>query len=77
VDFGMAPDEVVKVEAGLMVDYIIENYGGNALREIWIATSPLDEYISLDTALAKFCFTSRQEIEEVLFSRFAAWKDKV
>ncbi len=70
VDFGMAAVEVVEVEAGLMVNHILEKYGGEALRKIWITTSPLDEYVSLDKALGAVCLTTRQEIEEVLFARF-------
>lgn len=71
VDFGMAPDEVVEVEAGLMMSHILDTCGGKALRKIWIATSPLDQYVSLDTAIAEVCLTTRQEIEKALFASFA------
>jgi len=68
IDFGMASERTVEVEAGLLVHYLLERYGGEALREIWIATSPLDRYLSFDTALAEVCATTREEIEESLFS---------
>jgi hypothetical protein len=68
IDFGMASQRTVEVEAGLLLHYILERYGGEALREIWIATSPLDRYLSFDTALAEVCATTREEIEESLFS---------
>jgi hypothetical protein len=64
----MASQRTVEVEAGLLVHYLLERYGGEALREIWIATSPLDRYLSFDTALAEVCSTTRAEIEEALFS---------
>ncbi len=68
IDFGMASQRTVEVEAGLLLYYILERYGGEALREIWVATSPLDRYLSFDTALTEVCATTREEIEESLFS---------
>jgi hypothetical protein len=68
VDYGMTAQETVKTEAGLLVDYLLDTYGGEALREVWVATSPLDRYLSFDTALAEVCATTREEIEETLFS---------
>ena len=68
IDFGMASQRTVEVEAGLLVHCLLKTYGGEALREIWIATSPLDRYLSLDTALAEVCTTTREKIEEALFS---------
>ncbi len=70
IDFGMASQRTVEVEAGLLVHYLLEKYGGEALREIWIATSPLDRYLSFDTALSEVCATTREEVEESLFSSF-------
>jgi len=64
----MASQRTVEVEAGLLMHYLLEKYGGKALREVWIATSPLDRYLSLDTALAEVCATTREKIEEALFS---------
>jgi len=68
VDFGMASQRTVEVEAGLLVHYLLEKYEGEALRGIWIATSPLDRYLSFDMALSEVCATTREEIEESLFS---------
>jgi hypothetical protein len=70
IDFGMTSQRTVEVEAGLLVHYLLKTYGGEALREIWIATSPLDRYLSFDTALNEVCATTREEIEESLFSAF-------
>jgi hypothetical protein len=64
----MASQRTVEVEAGLLLHYLLERYGGEALREIWIATSPLDRYLSFDTALSEVCATTREEIEKSLFS---------
>jgi len=68
IDFGMASQRTVEVEAGLLMHYLLEKYGGEALRGIWIATSPLDRYLSFDTALSAVCATMREEIEKSLFS---------
>jgi hypothetical protein len=68
IDFGMASQRTVEVEAGLLVHYLLGKYGGEALRGIWIATSPLDRYLSFDTALSEVCATMREEIEKSLFS---------
>jgi hypothetical protein len=68
IDFGMASQRTVEVEAGLLLHYILKTYGGEALRKIWVATSPLDRYLSFDTALTEVCATTREEIEESLFS---------
>jgi hypothetical protein len=64
----MASQRTVEVEAGLLVHYLLKIYRGEALREIWIATCPLDRYLSFDTALTEVCATTREEIEESLFS---------
>ena len=68
VDYGMTSKETVEVESGLLIDYILDRYGGKALREIWVATSPLGQYLSFDHALSEVCSTTRGEIEEELFS---------
>jgi len=68
IDFGMASQRTVEVEAGLLLHYLLERYGGEALREIWIATAPLNRYLSFDTALSEVCATTREEVEESLFS---------
>jgi len=68
IDFGMASQRTVETEAGLLVDYLLDTYGGESLREIWIATSPLDRYLSFDAALTEVCATTREEMEESLFS---------
>ena len=68
IDFGMASQRTVEVEAGLLMHYLLEKYGGKALREVWIATSPLDRYLSFDAALTDVCATTREEMEESLFS---------
>ena len=68
VDFGMTSESTVGVEAGLLVDYLLRRYGGAAVREIWVATSPRGRYLSFDTALTEVCSTTREEIEAELFS---------
>lgn len=68
VDFGMTSVRIVEVEAGLLTNYLLDRYGGEALREIWVATSPLGRYLSFDAALNDVCATTREAIEETLFS---------
>jgi hypothetical protein len=70
VDFGSAEPDVVRTEAGLLLKYLLEHYGSERVRMIWIATSPLDRYLSFDRALEEFCGTSRQGLEGVLFASF-------
>jgi hypothetical protein len=68
LDFGMADQRTVEVEAGLLAQYLLTTYGARELAQIWIATSPLDRYLSVDKALDEVCKTTRREIEESLFS---------
>jgi hypothetical protein len=68
IDFGVAEQETVEVEAGLLVNHLLETFGPQAVHSIWKATSPLDRYLSVDTALQEICGTTRAEIEETLFS---------
>lgn len=68
VDYGMTSQKTVKVEAGLLANYLLQRFGGDAMREIWLATSPLGRYLSFDAALAEACDTTREEIEKQLFS---------
>ena len=77
VDFGMTFERTVEVEGGLLIDYIIDHCGGQALGKIWMATSPSGRYLSLDSALAEVCKTTRSEIEEGLVARMGAEKGRV
>ncbi|MEA3356053.1 MAG: hypothetical protein U9Q23_01740 [Candidatus Bipolaricaulota bacterium] len=68
IDFGVAEQETVEVEAGLLLHYLLETFGPQTVRSIWTATSSLDRYLSVDTALQEICGTTRDEIEKALFS---------
>ena len=67
IDFGVADEETVKVEAGLMLRYLLDE-SVQDVRKVWIATSPLDLYLSVDTALDRVFGRTREQIEEVLVS---------
>ncbi len=66
-DFGSGDEETVKVEAGLMVRYLLDG-GVQELRRIWIDTSPDERYLTLDTALREVKDESRDGIEAALVS---------
>jgi len=70
VSFGTADPETVEVEAGLLVHYLLKTFGPQDVRAIWVATSPLDRYLSVDTALEEVCGITRRQIEDSLFSSF-------
>ncbi len=70
LDFGAANRETVEVEAGLLAHFLLETFGAQVVREIWISTSPFDRYLSVDTALEEICGTNREQIETFLFSSF-------
>lgn len=70
VSFGTADPETVEVEAGLLVHYLLKTFGPQDVRAIWAATSPLDRYLSVDTALEEVCGITRRQIEDSLFSSF-------
>ena len=67
VDYGMTADSTVALEGGILMNYLLDECGGGAVRDVWIATSPSGRYISFDSALAEICHTTRKDIEEVLF----------
>lgn len=66
VSFQMADRVTVEVEAGLLVDHLLTTFGVPAVRAIWVATSPLDRYLSFERALQEICGTTQEEIEETL-----------
>jgi len=66
VDFGTADKKVVEIEAGLMVRYLLHKFGTEEFRRFWTLTSPLDRYLSLDSALNEVYGLTRDQIEESL-----------
>lgn len=70
LDFGMADEKTVKAEAALLAYYVLTVCGPQDLQKIWVATSPLDRYLSLDEALVKVCAMTRDDIQRYLFSSF-------
>lgn len=66
VSFQTGDQATVEIETGLFIDYLLVTFGIPAVRAVWIATSPLGRYLSLETALEEICGTTRGEIEEAL-----------
>ena len=66
-DFGAAGEETIRVEAGLMLRYLLDE-GVQNVRKVWIATSPADLYLSVDDALVRVFGKTREQIENVLLS---------
>jgi len=67
LDFGIADERIIKIEAGLMLWYLLDN-SVQDMREVWIATSPVGLYLSVDAALKRVLGKTRKEIEETLVS---------
>ncbi len=68
LDIDMIDRKTAEIEAGLLVNYVLATYGAEDLSQVWILTSPLDCYLSFDMALEEVCQTTRNRIEQCLFS---------
>lgn len=66
VDFGTTDEKTVKIEAGLIVRYLLYKFGTEAFRKFWTLTSPLDSYLPLDVALNEVYGVTRDQMEESL-----------
>jgi len=64
--FGGEPIQVLEVQAGLMMAYMLDTYGADVIRALWLATARMGGGVSLDTALGNVLDTSRTEIEREL-----------
>ncbi len=64
VGFGSTDAEIVKIQAGLLLRFLLDNFGGQIVKRIWIATSPLDQHLALDTAIEELCGIGRGQIGE-------------
>ncbi|UCF10137.1 MAG: hypothetical protein JSW65_00150 [Candidatus Bipolaricaulota bacterium] len=67
LDFNRSDIDNVLMEAGLMFRYVLDTWGAEAIREIWLLTSDRSQIVSLETALERVCGVGRKEIEEQLF----------
>jgi len=66
VGFGGVPNRILEVQTGLMIQLVLDTYGVEVIRDLWLATSRIGGGLSLDTALADILNTSRNEIEKEL-----------
>ena len=64
LDYGTSDPNTVRIEAGLMLKYVLDHFGPKAIRSIWIGTSPLGEDLSLDSAIREACGLSREELDK-------------
>ncbi len=64
LDYGTSDPDTVKIEAGLMLEYILTYFGPEAIRSIWIGTAPLGGDLSLDSAIREACGVSRKELDK-------------
>jgi len=67
VDFGVTDEKTIEIEAGLMLRYLLDD-SVQKVREVWIATSPLGLYLSVDAALERVLGVTRKDIEKSLVS---------
>lgn len=68
VGFGGLPDQLFEVQTGLMILLIVETYGMDVIRDLWVATARIGGGASLDTAIREIVGVSRTEIEEELLN---------
>jgi len=68
VGFGGLPDQLFEVQTGLMILFIVETYGMDVIRDLWVATARIGGGASLDTAIREIVGVSRTEIEEELLN---------
>ena len=62
--------EVVKVEIGLMVDYLLRTFGPSSLQRLWMITSPRDQYLPLDFAIKDVYGLTRDQIGTAIINPF-------
>jgi hypothetical protein len=66
--FGGIPNDLLEVQTGLMILYIVETYGMDVIPALWVATARIGGGVSLDTAIRDVLGTSRTEIEKTLLN---------
>ena len=66
VGFGGVPNRILEVQTGLMIQFVIDTYGVEVIRDLWLATARIGGGLSLDTAFRNILDTSRTEIETEL-----------
>jgi len=66
VGFGGVPERILEIQTGLMIQLVIDTYGLEVIRKLWLATARIGGGLSLDTALANILDTSWTEIEKEL-----------
>ena len=64
--FGGTPKRFLDVEAGLMIRYILDRFGGEVIRDLWVSTSRSGQGMSFDSALSASIDMSRHDIEQEL-----------
>lgn len=69
LDFANFPAYMVYPLAAGLVGYLLEEYGPEKLRHLWIITSPLGGRLSLDTAMSITYGFTRRSLEK----RFTEW----
>jgi len=66
IGFGGLSDRLFETQTGLMIGYIVDTYGVDVIRDLWVATARIGGGVSLDTAIKNVLGTSRTEIEKIL-----------
>ncbi len=74
VDFDVTSAATVKIEAGVLIQYVLAQYGARDLRDVWVLTSPANRYLAFDTALKTVCNVTREQIEKKMFSSLLSCK---
>lgn len=64
--FGGTRKQFLDVEAGLMMRYILDRFGGEVVRDLWISTARAGRGMSFDSALGAATDLSRHGIEQEL-----------
>ena len=64
--FGGLPDHLFEIQTGLMMRYIVDMYGVDVIRALWLATARIGGGMSLDSAFQNILNISRTEIEKSL-----------
>jgi hypothetical protein len=66
IGFGGTSDRILNTETGLMIQYVLDEYGPGVIRDLWMATAKMGGGQSLETAFHSVLDVTRTDIEQAI-----------